>query len=269
MNESALYYIIAYAIIAHAIYQWQNVIWAKTVRINKMNKRNQLICAHSGLVFAVLLGAGWFFIPGWFPPIEPGLNAEAIQAMYSADRQYIRIGISLCVFSGVFFWSLSAAIAGQMRRIEGYEDPILSRVQMASASGAVLTVLFTGYFVLAAAYRPDMSAQNIQIFNDLAWLMFIGAYPPLAIQVVAIGLCILGDKSDKTLFPRWLGFVNFWVAVLFLPGVLLPFFHSGPFAWNGLIGFWLVAFFFFLWIGIIWRYTVKAIQNQDYTRVAT
>jgi hypothetical protein len=52
--------------------------------------------------------------------------------------------------------------------------------------------------------------------------------------------------------PRWVGFANIWIAILFLPGALLPFFHSGPFSWNGIIGFWLVANALFGWIVIMW-----------------
>lgn len=227
-----------------------------------MNKTNQLLCAHAGIVVAILLGSGWFFLPGWFPPIDPGLDAASIQAMYDTDRQNIRIGVTLCAFGGVFWWALSAAIAGQMKRMEGDKDPILSRVQMAAASGTVIVILISSYFVLAAAYRPETPASTIQIFNDIGWLLFIGAYPPGFIQNLAIGLCILTDKSGKKVYPRWLGFANLWFAVLTLPGALLPFFHGGPFSWNGVIGFWLVAVFFFLWIGFMWWFTVRAIRNQ-------
>lgn len=89
----------------------------------------------------------------------------------------------------------------------------------------------------------------------------IGAFPPAGLQNLAIGLCSLGDNNNR--YPRWIGFVNFWIAILFLPGVLLPFFKSGPFAWNGLIGFWLVAFAFFGWIIMMWWSTVRAIKNSE------
>lgn len=225
-----------------------------------MNKTNQLICAHSAVFFAVVMGIGWFFIPGWFPPITPGMDAETVQAMFEADRSGIRIGMTIAAFSSVFWWTLSAAIAMQMRRIEG-NFPILAWVQMAAATGTVLIILFAAYFNLAAAYRPDMPAENIQLFMDIAWLMMIGAWPPGFIQNAAIGLCIISDKNEKKVYPRWLGYANFWIAILYLPGALLPFFHGGPFSWNGIFGFWLVANFFFLWIMLMWWYTVKAIKT--------
>ena len=183
--------------------------------------------------------------------------------MYAADRNLIRIGVTLMALASVFWWTFSAAIAGQLRRIEGIVDPIWSRVQMAAASGTVLVIFFSAYFILAAAYRPDMSLHSIQLFHDIGWLLLVGGYPPGFLQNIAIGVCILGNKSDERPYPRWLGYANLWVAILFLPGALLPFFHDGPFAWNGIIGFWLVASFFFPWILMMWWFTVKAIKNQD------
>ena len=48
----------------------------------------------------------------------------------------------------------------------------------------------------------------------------------------------------------------------FVPGALLPFFHGGPFSWNGAIGFWMVATIFFAWIFLMWAMTVRAIKAQ-------
>lgn len=226
-----------------------------------MNRTNHLICAHSGLLFAVMLGIGFFFVPGWFPPILPGMSADAVQAMFQEHRLAIRLGMTLTAFASVFWFSFSAAIAMQMKRIEG-RNPILAWVQLVAASGNVMIIMFAAYFVLTAAYRPDTPATTIQAFNDIAWLMNIGCYPPGLIQSLAIGLCIITGRRDNGVYPRWLGYVNLWVAVIVIAGGLLPFFHGGPFSWNGVIGFWLEAVVFFSWINLMWWYTVKAIRTQ-------
>jgi hypothetical protein len=234
----------------------------KATRADNMNKGHQLACAHSALIPLVIIGAGWFFIPGWFPPLSPDMTAAEIQAMYQENRMPIRIGMTLVAFSGAFWWSFGAAIAGQMRRIEGTADPILSRVQMGAAGGTSMVIILAAYFILAASYRPDMSADPIRIFHDWGWLMFIGCYPPGFLQNLSLGLCILSDKNTEKVYPRWLGFANIWFCIATIPGALLPFFHRGPFAWNGIIGFWVVALFFFAWIAVNWWFTVRAIRNQ-------
>ena len=63
-------------------------------------------------------------------------------------------------------------------------------------------------------------------------------------------------------YPRWVGFAAIWSAILFILGALVPFFYSGPFAWNGLIAFWLVAIIFFGCIFVMWWMTVKAIESD-------
>ena len=45
--------------------------------------------------------------------------------------------------------------------------------------------------------------------------------------------------NPATTFPRWVGYLNLWVAFAFVPDILAYFFFSGPFAWNGIFVFWL------------------------------
>ena len=225
------------------------------------SRTNQLLCAHSGLVFASLLALGVFGIAGWMPLIPPGMSAADVAIEFQENRWRIRLGMSVLAFGSVFWWTMSAAIAMQMKRIEGASHP-LTYVQMASSCGTVLIALLAAYFWLIAAYRAETSPANIQLLNDLAWITFIGFYPPAFIQNVAIGWCILTDRNEVQAYPRWVGYANIWIAVLFVPGALLPFFHGGPFAWNGVIGFWLVAVAFFGWIFMMWRMTVRAIRND-------
>lgn len=189
------------------------------------------------------------------------MGAEELVAEFDANRMRIRLGMSVLAFAAVFWWPMSAAIAMQMKRIEGKSHP-LTYVQMASSSGTVLIVLLAAYFWLVAAYRVEISPNTLQVLSDFAWLTFVGFYPPGFIQNVAIGWCILTDRNSTPTYPRWVGYANLWIAVLFLPGALLPFFYSGPFSWNGIIGFWLVAFAFFAWIMMMWWMTVRAIKSD-------
>jgi hypothetical protein len=226
-----------------------------------MNKNNELICAHSALVFAVMMGVGIFGIAGWLPLIPPGMNAADLATQFSQNREKIRIGMSVLALSSGFWWTFSAAISMRMKKIEGESHP-LTYVQMAAASGTVLVILFSAYFWLAAAYRPSTDPATLQIFNDIAWLMFVGAYPPAFIQNMSIAICVLNDKNEVKIYPRWVGYFNIWITLLSVPGALLPFFTSGPFAWNGIIGFWVVANAFFGWILVMWWMTVVAIKRE-------
>ena len=227
-----------------------------------MNQKTQLLCAHSGIAFALLLGLGIFGIAGWMPLVDPAWDAATLSQMFQDNQTRIRIGATVMAMGAVFWWSFAAAIAMQMKRIEGSVHP-LAYVQMAASSGGIIALLIPAYMWLALAYRPETtSPETLQLINDFAWLTFIGMFPPGVLQNLALGICILSDKSDKPVYPRWFAYVCFWAAAGFLPTALLPFFHGGPFAWNGAIGFWIPATAFFGWIVLAWWATVRAIRQQ-------
>lgn len=226
-----------------------------------MNRNSQLICVHSAWILIVLMSVGLFGIAGWMPLIPPDMTANDLATEIAANRMRIRVGMTLLALSGAFWWTFSAAISMQMKRIEGKSHP-WTYVNMASSSGTAMIIMLAGYFWLVAAYREETSPATLQMLNDFAWLTFVGFYPPGFIQNISIGMAILSDRNGNKVYPRWVGFANIWIAILFLPGALLPFFHSGPFSWNGIIGFWLVANVFFGWIIMMWWMTVKAIKSD-------
>ncbi len=228
-----------------------------------MNQSIKTMCTHSGIFGAILVGIGFFGVTGWFPPVDPSLGADEIKEIYDVDRTAIRIGMAIFALGGVFLLPLYAAVSGVMSRIEADPDPILSRIQMAGGICAVMIILICAYLVLAAAYRPDMSASSILLFNDLVWMFIVVAYPPLLMQALPVAACILNDKSEQPLYPRWLGFANLWISLLYLPASLAPFVYQGPFAWNGLIAFYVPVFCFFMWLVCMWWYTLRAIQCFD------
>jgi len=227
-----------------------------------LNKSIERLCAHSILVCAVFLALGVFVVAGWLPPVAPSMEAQSIAALFEAHRFRIQVGMTMFGFSGMFYWSFAAAIATQMNRIEGPHHP-LTRLQLLASNGTALAIMALAFLGLAMAYRPHIEPTTLQLANDVLWLVFVGLYPPGVMQNLAIGLCILSDKTEgeARVYPRWVGFVNLWVAASFAPGLYIAFFKSGPFAWNGLLGFWPVAVGFFVWAMVMWWTTVQAIRR--------
>lgn len=225
-----------------------------------MNKPVELACAHSVLIAGVCIAIGFFLVAGWMPLVEPSMGPEALAEMFETDRMRILIGMTIYGFGGMFWWTFAATVATQMKRIEGEHYP-LTRIQMVSSTGTVMVITFGAFIVLAMAYRPSIEPTALQLANDFMWLTFVGFYPSGVAQNVAIGICILTDKHENPVYPRWVGFANLWVAILFIPGLYIVFFKDGPFAWDGIFGFWIVAVAFFAWILFMWWATVRAIKN--------
>ena len=80
------------------------------------------------------------------------------------------------------------------------------------------------------AFRPDRAADSTLLLNDMTWIFLVVPWPPFTMQNFAFAFVILSDTRTTPLFPRWLGYLNIWAPIIFTPGVILPFFKSGPFA---------------------------------------
>ncbi len=226
-----------------------------------MNTKNQLWCVWSGIAFAIFFTLGFWPITHFMPPPSPTMSALEVASMYGANTNQIRFGLLVMMGSSGLILPFTAAIAAQMKRME--ETPsILTYLQL--ASGALGVVFFIVPCVLwsVAAFRPERAPELIQLMNDAGWMLFLMPFTTFIVQNFAIGIAILGDKSVQPVFPRWMGFFNFWVAVLFVPGGLLTFFKTGPFAWNGLLAFWVPFVVFFTWYLLMFVFLRKGVLAQ-------
>jgi hypothetical protein len=227
-----------------------------------MNKPIEQLCAHSIIVCSVLLGLGIFGIAGWLPPVRADLDAQAVATLFQEHNLRIRLGMTVMGASAMFYWFFAGAVSTQLQRIEGEYHP-LSRIQMVAASGTAMAIMLLTFVAIAMCFRPHIEPTALQMANDFFWLVFVGLWMPGVAQNLVIGIGILSDKrpDESRIYPRWVAYVNFWVALLFMPGAYIGFFHDGPFAWHGLFGLWPVAFGFFLWAAVMWWSTVRAIKR--------
>ena len=153
----------------------------------------------------------------------------------------------MTTFAAALFAPWMVAITMQMKRIEGERAP-LSYLQLALGAIFVLEFIFPLMIWQAAAFRPTDDPVVTQRLNDLGWLMFVGVVSTGVLEAVTIGIAILLDRRDDPVFPRWVGYLNLWCALTFVGGGLCVFFKSGPFAWNGLIAWWLLVTGFAIWM---------------------
>lgn len=225
-----------------------------------MNKSAQRVCAHGALIYMALVGIGIFVLPGWLPPPSPDIPAEVVSATFQ-DNILLRIGMVFVISGALFMVSLPAVISVQMRRIEG-PNHVYADIQFAVVVVAAITVLFAGMFWSIIAWRPDVDSDVIVAFNDLSWFLIVSDGPPVALQALVVGLCILGGGQQR-IYPRWIGYFNLWVAALTVPGMASFFFKTGPMAWDGLIAFWIPVPLYFAWYIVMYIYTLKAISAQS------
>jgi hypothetical protein len=87
------------------------------------------------------------------------------------------------------------------------------------AVGALFVLEFISSLIIwqSVTFRPR-GPEVLQAMNDTAWLLFVAITSTPMLQAVVIGAAISSDSRETPIFPRWAGYFNFWVAVLFVPG---------------------------------------------------
>jgi hypothetical protein len=102
---------------------------------------------------------------------------------------------------------------------------------------------------MAASFRYDDRAPDVtRALHDLGWILFVTVIWSLWVQLIAIAAAILIDRRSEPVLPRWLGYLNLWVAMLIIPAGLVLFFKHGPFAWNGVVGLYIPLVAFVIWM---------------------
>lgn len=198
----------------------------------------QRICVWCGILTPIFFFIA-FLLGHWIPPLTPNKSAEEIAAHYQQYTTGIRVGGVFMLISGMFYAAFTAVISGQMTRIPGVHRTVIYAQAIAGAF-ACITFSLPGMLMEVAAFRPDRAPDMTQMLNDFTWIILVMPWPPFLVQNFAFAFAIFSQK-DKPLFPRWLGYLNIWAPIVFAPSVLLPFFKSGPFAWNGIFSLWIPA----------------------------
>jgi hypothetical protein len=220
----------------------------------------QRVCAWCGIICPVLFFLG-LLAAGFLPPMSPSLSAAEVAAHYQQHTTGIRLGAGLVFLSSMFYVWFTAVISGQMRRIPGVHPTVLN-AQLAAGAFACLTFLVPAMLFAVTAFRPDRSADSTQLLNDMSWIILVMPWPPFMAQYFAFAFAILSDPRPTPVFPRWLAYVDIWVVLLFTPAIVLPFFKTGPFAWNGLFVFWLPAVVFGTMFVVNTVALLKAINSE-------
>lgn len=219
----------------------------------------QKICAWGGPFCAVTLGIG-LLMAGFVPPPAPSLSAQEVAAFYAENAMMIRLGMIIGLAGIAGFIAMVCVITTQMRHMEtGSRFP--ADLQLGAGAIGVLTLMFPTMILAITAFRPERDPALTQMLNDIAWLLVIPAFPTFLAQFGAIAIGALTDKRPDPVFPRWSAYLNIWLGLLLVPGAFAYIFRTGPFAWNGLLSFWIAASAFFVWLVAMTPLTLSAINR--------
>ncbi|HEY9418255.1 MAG TPA: hypothetical protein VIQ30_26130 [Pseudonocardia sp.] len=213
-----------------------------------MNVLTQRVCIWLAPVgFAMLFGA--FFAGSQFPFPSPNHDAAYIGGFYLEHVDGIRLMAVLVTTGSALTAPIAAVLGVHLLRIRGAIALALLEFGMGCVSA--LTIGIPSFFWQAAAFRPERDPVITQTLHDAGWLCFVATVFIVIVQVGAAGLAVLTDPGDKPVFPRWFGYLSLWVCAALLPGVLVLWFKTGPFAWNGVLTIYLAFLVFGAWFAAV------------------
>lgn len=172
------------------------------------------------------------------------------------------------LFGSALLLPLGSAIATQLQKIEGVNS-MMSKLLMMCTSLVVVEIILPAWVFATLAFRPGRGSEITQALSDLAWLVFTWPNPVTVLMVASIGIGILSDQRARAVYPRWVGYANITVAVLFFPSCFLVLVKNGPLAWDGLLSFWTPAVDYGLFIVLMTWATYRSIANQQSDDVPT
>lgn len=230
---------------------------------NRSSTALQLACVWSGPVFLAVYAIGFIGIARFLPPPSPSLSTAEVAALFDDDRTAIRVGMLIGLVASTLLIPYFAVISAQIARIEG-RFPVLAMVQF---GGGVLLVVFFGLcsmIWITATFRPGLDPATVRMLNDFGWLTFVMVFPAYCLQMLCMSIAGFIDTSPEPVWPRWSAYLNLWVGLSGTGGALAVFFKVGPFAWNGLIGFYIPIVMFAIWLAVSTTLLHRGIVRQQF-----
>jgi hypothetical protein len=196
------------------------------------------------------------------PPPSPTESAGRIAAVYRDHASAIRWGGILAMFGVAWLGPWYGVLTKQLKRIEGPNSPS-AYCQLALGALLILETIFPLMILETAVFRPNRSPSEILVLSDLCWIPFVGLLYTLIVEWIVTGIAILRDNREQPIFPRWVGQLNFLAAALSLPGLVVVVAKTGPFAWNGVLGFWVPTVVGGLWIVTMTVFMFQAVNEEQ------
>jgi len=221
------------------------------------------LCAWAGPLYVVFEALAWAGVAGFLPPPQQSWTAPEVHQYFVDHSLRIRLGMMLTLFFSPLYYIWSAVVSRLMARVEGPEGT-LSTVELLGGFATVIVTFGSCCAWLSAALDAGAkSPQDVKAVSDLAWMWFNPTLMVTFFQFVAFGIVFLRDSRPVPLMPRWLGWFSFAMAATLLGALFTPFFPRGPFAWDGLMPYYVGLGGYFLWIGVTCVQVFKAIGRIE------
>lgn len=223
--------------------------------------RNLMVLTWSGPVSIGLVLLGWMVMAGFLPPPSPSLTAEQTQQLWLDGRMLKIGGMLLSAWGGTFYVIFALSVYSVTSRIE--RGRAMSMGQLTMSMFGIAFFCWNFFWLAAVGFQADEAgAETIDAMSDTGFILTFAPIPPFTMQYLFIAWVILQDRSPDPYLPRWVGFVNLWCAFFFMPAMFATMAKDGPFAWNGLLSFWIAVGEFVVWFFVMFWANRRALRRM-------
>lgn len=227
----------------------------------------ELFSAWCGPLFAITFVIGFAWLGHNLPaPPSPAWSARQTADWINGHHGDLRLGWILCLVFMGFYVPWSGQIGAHMARIE--EARVMTYAQII---GGALTVFVVSFGVLCwsiATFRPARSPELMQLLTDFGWLSMETQWVLTTVQMCAMAVIGLADRSANPVWPRWVCWLSIWCGLTFVPASLTQYLKTGPFAWTGMLGFYIPYPAWLIWCLAISYYMIRDIRRRKALLIA-
>jgi hypothetical protein len=227
-----------------------------------VSSRSQIFLIYWALAFLAMFGVAAYFLMHVVPPPPPSNGEDQIAGFFAYHSLSIRLGAVLAMTATGFSIPSAAVVSYQIARL-GPSMTIWAIVQGLAGALVSVWIVFPALVWGVAAFTPERPASITRALSDLGFLGSATTTPYYIFQVLPIAYVCLSHKVDSPFFPRWFGYFSIWSFLITEVGPLGFLTKAGPFAWNGLIVFWLPVFIYFGWFITLSYLFIAALSKES------
>ncbi|MDP9142495.1 MAG: hypothetical protein M3O62_17125 [Pseudomonadota bacterium] len=210
--------------------------------------------------FYQLFGIVFCLMTRVMPPPKPWWDHARIAQWFSDNHDGLLWGFGIIFLVSGLTASCNALIGYSMRRMSVSPAFGYSYIAIYSLS-ALPGMLLAAIFLTVGAMRPDRDPALLSWLYDAAFMTFVGTMGVFLVGTAIWMLAILLDRNR--VFPLWFGYLN--ICNLLTEVVVAPvwIFREGPFAWNGVITFWVDTLVFVVYTAAFITLLRRMILRDD------
>jgi hypothetical protein len=213
------------------------------------------------LVFYNIFGIVFFVVTRTQPPPPAWWEPARVVQWFHTNRIGLLAGFGVMFALGSFSVASTALIAYSIRRMSvspAFAYAYLIIYSLAAVPGLLLTCIT----LVVGAMRPDRDPRLISLLYDAGFLSFSGTMGIFLVGSVVWAVAILLDKNR--VLPKWFGYLNICNALTEVVVATCCIVKTGPFAWNGVISFYINMAVFIPYTGVFITLLQKMIQREDF-----